>query len=817
MDSNNNKRDYSTSFFDDDDEDYLIAASMEMEKGQEGIISLDDFINQKEEQPPLEVNYAQTVPLQNSFLDAVESMDIDDSEPLFDLTKNDNMLFEQHTTFKRQVTKDPVVKEQKKKVDYTRAPVTGSFVMATCPRTGASLYLPSKTQARDVSREIEESKRQRKKKKVVEKDSSGELWVDRYRPKTYSDLTGDQSLFREVLKWVKQWDYCVFRKLPPQETQRDKAMRQYEDARQQNTRRFRRFDPQETNDPLLRPEKKILLLSGPPGFGKTTVAHVMARMAGYNIIEINASDDRTGDVVKTKIKSALEMQAIIRDANSSETGERTMTMNQKPNLVIIDEIDGVSSKSGNSDSFISQLVQLATVEIGGEQSKKSKQKQKPLLRPIICICNDVYAPALRPLRSIAQVMHFREVPMITVAKRLGEICENEGLETDLGTLRMLAETADGDLRSCINTLQYIRSTSRVFTKNMLNDGGIGKKDSNQYLFSIWENIFCTPKSSISSRVEDQGKYVDRLVQAITSNGEIERIMQGCHESYPLMRFHDVAMEKCVQMNEWFDFYDQINNRINERQEYDLYKYLPYPAVNFHRFFAGTTTQEHRVEYPKVDYQVYSAKKSFENLIDMFLAGIKPTKRRYLNRNIVANELVPHLMYIISPEMKQANKTLFKAEEKAMLARLVNTMIDYGLSYVSEKTKEGQIVLKLEPPVEQFLYFELSKPKSLLPRQYAVRQLIASEIEEELIERKERLLAMSQKGKEATTTTATTPKKIKAINPTKKKVVLNFFNQPIVSKESDMNKMEVIKPAIKYIYHEGSSNAVKTPMKIKQFL
>jgi chromosome transmission fidelity protein 18 len=50
-------------------------------------------------------------------------------------------------------------------------------------------------------------------------------------------------------------------------------------------------------------------------------------------------------------------------------------------------------------------------------------------------------------------MHFKEVPMITVAKRLGEICENEGLETDLGTLRMLAETADGDLRSCINTLQ----------------------------------------------------------------------------------------------------------------------------------------------------------------------------------------------------------------------------------------------------------------------------------------------------------------------------------------------------------------------------
>jgi len=86
-------------------------------------------------------------------------------------------------------------------------------------------------------------------------------------------------------------------------------------------------------------------MSGPPGFGKTTLAHVIAKQAGYNIIEVNASDDRTGEVVKSKIKASLEHQAIIRDVNIKEE-KREMSMTSKPNLLIIDEIDGASSGGG---------------------------------------------------------------------------------------------------------------------------------------------------------------------------------------------------------------------------------------------------------------------------------------------------------------------------------------------------------------------------------------------------------------------------------------------------------------------------------------
>ncbi|KAI9007309.1 P-loop containing nucleoside triphosphate hydrolase protein [Gaertneriomyces semiglobifer] len=521
----------------------------------------------------------------------------------------------------------------------------------------------------------------------------GQLWVDKYAPRQYIDLVGDEHINREVLTWVKEWDWCVFKK------ERRGAQRS-----QARSQKYEKFESEK--DPLRRPDKKVLLLTGPPGLGKTTLAHVIARQAGYNVVEINASDDRTGDAVRTKLVGALETQSVL--------GSR------KPHLVVIDEIDGVSATGQGDNNFIKLLISFITGEHGvsskntGKPSggaNKAAPRRKALLRPVICICNDPYAPVLRPLRPYCQMYTFRTPPLKILARRLHEICAWEGLKTDMPTLTALCELTEGDIRSCLNSLQFLRQKTTLLTIDMVSNLNVGHKDMSKGLFKVWEEIFVTSNARKKKVMESMdsttsGRYLQSLHALISASGEYDRIMQGCFESYlhtkifdtvasAKLRIGETAATKIEQILDWLSFYDKVDHSVHSKHVYELSGYLPYSLANFHRFFASAVRI--RFEFPRTEYLNFVAHQAHRNVLGSLISGLPPLTRRQWNSPAsAAVELVSFLLRILGVEIRAVNIQLIKPAEREALQRLVAVMVSLGFKFHQEKLEDGQYTHRLDP-------------------------------------------------------------------------------------------------------------------------
>lgn len=158
-----------------------------------------------------------------------------------------------------------------------------------------------------------------------------QLWTDKYRATNFVDLLGDERIHRDIMRWLKHWDYCVFGRPIPQSsnyTNNTYTNKQQGPSKLSQTN-GKAFTPAAVTDPYQRPQQRILMLHGPPGLGKTTLAHVAAALAGYEVLEINASDDRSGSAARDKIVEAVETVGLDRSGGRG-----------KERCVVLDECDG---------------------------------------------------------------------------------------------------------------------------------------------------------------------------------------------------------------------------------------------------------------------------------------------------------------------------------------------------------------------------------------------------------------------------------------------------------------------------------------------
>nr|XP_004652192.2 chromosome transmission fidelity protein 18 homolog isoform X2 [Jaculus jaculus] len=579
------------------------------------------------------------------------------------------------------------------------------------------------------------------------------LWVDEFAPQHYTELLSDDFTNRCLLKWLKLWDLVVFGHEKPARKPRPgtEAARVGKEAAAPG--KWKSYEQvleemlEAELDPSRRPRQKVALLCGPPGLGKTTLAHVVARHAGYCVVEMNASDDRSPEAFRTRIEAATQMESVLGAGG-------------RPNCLIIDEIDGAPTAA------ISVLLNILNrkglqeadpegpaVLVGGARRRRAEGGL--LTRPIICICNDQFTPSLRQLKQQAFLLHVPPTLPSRLVQRLQEISLRQGMQADPGALAALCEKTDNDIRACINTLQFLYGRGRrELSVRDVQTAHVGLKDQRKGLFSVWQEVFQLPRAQrrlvgqdptlpahavlLSDR--DKGSLTlasqrfYHILRVTTSAGEHEKVVQGLFDNFLRLRLRDSSLGTVCCALDWLAFDDLLEQAAHHSQSFQLLRYLPFLPAAFHVLFASSHVP--RISFPSSQQEAQTRMNHTRNQIQMLVSGMAPATRSHATPQALVLDTLCLLLEVLAPKLRPVSTQLYSAREKQQLSSLVGTMLAYSLTYHQERTPDGQYLYKLEPNVEQVCRFpELPARK---PLTYQAKQLIAREIEVEKMRRAEAL-------------------------------------------------------------------------------
>ncbi|NXN15522.1 ATAD5 protein, partial [Indicator maculatus] len=130
------------------------------------------------------------------------------------------------------------------------------------------------------------------------------LWTEKYQPQESSELVGNRKEIERLHSWLKEW-----KKRADWEEKRNQKVEK-EDKEHQDS-----LDSLDFKDSKSDPEEETglcntVVITGPPGVGKTAAVYACAQELGFKIFEVNASCQRSGRQILSQLKEATQSHQV---------------------------------------------------------------------------------------------------------------------------------------------------------------------------------------------------------------------------------------------------------------------------------------------------------------------------------------------------------------------------------------------------------------------------------------------------------------------------------------------------------------------------